>query len=80
VYASILSPEARGYIQAVNYKVEEEKMAVVIQEVVGNHYDHYFYPHISGVAQSFNYYPFAHMKPDEGYAIVALGLGKYVVE
>lgn len=80
VYASVYSNMARGYIQAVNYKLEEEKMAVVIQEVVGNRFGDYFYPHISGVAQSYNYYPFAHMKPEEGFAVVALGLGKYVVE
>ncbi len=80
VYASVYSSVARGYIQAVNYKLEEEKMAVVLQEVVGNRYGDYFYPHISGVAQSYNYYPFAHMKPEEGFAVVALGLGKYVVE
>ena len=55
-------------------------MAVVIQEVVGNQYGDYYYPHISGVAQSYNYYPFAHMKPEEGFAVAALGLGKYVVE
>ena len=55
-------------------------MAVVIQEVVGNKYDDMFYPHISGVAQSYNYYPFSHMKPEEGFAVTALGLGKYVVE
>ena len=80
VYASVFSDVAKGYIRAVNYKVEEEKMAVVLQEVVGNQYGEYFYPHISGVAQSYNYYPFAHMKPEEGYAVAALGLGKYVVE
>lgn len=80
VYASVYSNVARGYIQAVNYKLEEEKMAVVIQEVVGNRYADYFYPHISGVAQSYNYYPFAHMKPEEGFAVIAAGLGKYVVE
>lgn len=80
VYASVYSNMARGYIQAVNYKLEEEKMAIVIQEVVGNRFGDYFYPHISGVAQSYNYYPFAHMKPEEGFAVVALGLGKYVVE
>jgi len=80
VFASIYSPIARGYIQAINYKIEEEKMAVIIQEVVGNKYDNLFYPHISGVAQSYNYYPFAHMKPEEGFAVAALGLGKYVVE
>ncbi len=55
-------------------------MAVVIQEVVGNQYGNYFYPHLSGVAQSYNYYPFAHMKPEEGFAVAALGLGKYVVD
>lgn len=80
VYASVYSNVARGYIQAVNYKLEEEKMAVVVQEVVGTRHGDYFYPHISGVAQSYNYYPFAHMKPEEGFAVVALGLGKYVVE
>ncbi len=80
VYASVYSDVARGYIKAVNYKIEEEKMAVVIQEVVGNKYGDVFYPHISGVAQSYNYYPFAHMKPEEGFAIAAVGLGKHVVE
>ena len=80
VYASVYSPEARGYIEAINYKLDEEKMAIVIQEVVGNQYGDVYYPHISGVAQSYNYYPFAHMKPEEGFAIAALGLGKYVVD
>ena len=80
VYASVYSDVARGYIKAVNYKIEEEKMAVVIQEVVGNKYGDMFYPHISGVAQSYNYYPFAHMKPEEGFTVAAFGLGKYVVE
>jgi hypothetical protein len=80
VFASVYSPVARGYIEAVNYKLEEEKMAVILQEVVGNRYGDYYYPHISGVAQSYNYYPFAHMKPEEGFAVAAVGLGKYVVE
>lgn len=80
VYASVYSNVARSYINAVNYKLEEEKMAVVIQEVVGNRFGDFFYPHVSGVAQSYNYYPFAHMKPEEGFAVLALGLGKYVVE
>jgi len=80
VYASVYSPEARGYIEAINYKLDEEKMAVVIQEVVGHQYDDVYYPHISGVAQSYNYYPFAHMKPEEGFAVAALGLGKFVVD
>ncbi len=80
VFASIYSNIARGYIEAVNFKIEDEKMAVIIQEVVGNKFENTYYPHISGVAQSYNYYPFAHMKPEEGFAIAAVGLGKYVVE
>lgn len=80
VYASVYSDIARGYVEAVNYRIEEEKMAIVIQEVVGNLYDDKFYPHFSGVAQSYNYYPIAHMKPDEGFANIAIGLGKYVVD
>jgi hypothetical protein len=80
VYASVYSPVAKAYITAINYKVEQEKMAVVIQEVVGNKFEDVYYPHISGVAQSYNYYPFAHMKPEEGFAVAALGLGRYVVE
>ena len=80
VYASVFSGLSRGYIDAINYKIEEEKMAVVIQEVVGNEFDGYFYPHISGVAQSYNYYPYAYMKPEEGFVVTAVGLGKYVVE
>jgi hypothetical protein len=80
VFASVYSDVARGYVKAINYMIEEEKMAVVIQELVGKQYGNYYYPHLSGVAQSYNYYPFGHMKPEEGFAIVALGLGKYVVE
>lgn len=80
VYASTYSNVARGYVEAIDYKIEEEKMAVVIQEVVGSQFGDYFYPHISGVAQSYNYYPVSHMKPEEGFAVLALGLGKYVVE
>ncbi len=80
VFASVYSKTARSYIEAVNYKIEQEKMAVVIQEVVGNQYGDVYYPHISGVAQSYNYYPFGHMKPEEGFSVIALGLGRYVVE
>lgn len=80
VFASVYSDVARGYVKAINYHIEEEKMAVVIQELVGKQYGNYYYPHVSGVAQSYNYYPFGHMKPEEGFAVTALGLGKYVVE
>lgn len=80
VFASVYSNTAKGYVKAIDYKLEEEKMAVIIQEVVGNQFENLFYPHISGVAQSYNFYPFAHMKPEEGFAVAAVGLGKYVVE
>ena len=80
VMASVFSTAAKGYVKAIDYKIEEERMAVVIQEVVGNKFGDVFYPHISGVAQSYNFYPFAHMKPEEGFAIAGVGLGKYVVE
>lgn len=80
VYASIYSKNAKSYFEAVNYKIEEEKMAVVLQKVVGNRYYDAFYPHISGVAQSYNYYPFSYIKPADGIAVIAVGLGTYVVE
>jgi Pyruvate phosphate dikinase, AMP/ATP-binding domain len=80
VFVSIYSKNARNYFKAIDYKVEEEKMAVALQEVVGHQFGDYYYPHISGTAQSHNFYPVAHMKPDEGFAVAALGLGQYVVE
>lgn len=80
VFASIYSKSARTYFEAINYKIEQEKMAVVLQAVVGNRYEDAFYPHISGTAQSFNFYPVSHMKPEEGFAVAAMGLGQYVVE
>jgi hypothetical protein len=80
VFASIYSKNARSYFDAIKHKIELEKMAVVIQEVVGNRYDDSFYPHISGSAQSFNFYPVAHMTPKDGFSVVAVGLGQYVME
>jgi hypothetical protein len=80
VFASIYSHSARTYFEAINYKIEQEKMAVVIQEVVGHRFDDAFYPHVSGTAQSFNFYPVAHMTPQDGFAVMAVGLGHYVVE
>ena len=80
VYASIYSDSARAYFEAINYKVDDEKMAVIIQEVVGNQFGSLYYPHISGTAQSYNYYPVAQMKPEDGYAVAAVGLGQFVVE
>lgn len=79
VYASIYSDASRTYFQTIRHKIEEEKMAVVIQVLVGSEHEGYYYPHISGTAQSYNYYPVAHMKPEEGFAVAAVGLGYYVV-
>ncbi len=79
VYSSIYSPNSRRYFEAINFKLEDEKMAVVIQDVVGTYHRDHFYPHMSGTAQSHNYYPVAHMEPEDGFAIAALGLGHYVV-
>jgi hypothetical protein len=79
VYASIYSPSARAYFEAIDYKVEEERMAVIIQQLVGTSYGNFFYPHLSGVAQSYNFYPYSYIQPDDGAGLVALGLGCYVV-
>jgi len=80
VYASTYFRGPKSFSQRVGHRTEEEKMAVIIQSMVGDTYDEHFYPAISGVAQSHNYYPFSHMKPEEGIATIALGLGKMVVE
>ena len=80
VYASVFSPLARSYFDSINHSIEEEKMAVIIQELVGRPYKRYFYPHISGVAQSYNYYPFSHMKPEDGIGLIAVGMGKSIVD
>jgi hypothetical protein len=80
VYASTYFQGARAFSKRVGHRTEEEKMAVIIQRLVGETYHEHYYPAISGVAQSHNYYPFSHMKPEEGIATIALGLGKMVVE
>jgi len=79
VYASIFTESAMSYFDAVNYKIEEEKMAVIVQEVVGHQYGDHYYPSISGVAQSYNFYPVSYMEPEDGFAVAAIGLGMYVV-
>ena len=80
VYASIYSKHARSYFEAINYRIEDEKMAIVLQEMVGKRYDSIFFPHISGVAQSYNFYPISRFKPEDGICIAAVGLGKYVID
>jgi CheY-like chemotaxis protein len=80
VYASTFSQHTKNYFRVTPYRVEEEKMGVIIQEVVGKTHGHRFYPDFAGVARSHNFYPIAPMKPDDGMTAVALGMGKEVVE
>ena len=80
VYASVFEENSRRYIDSVKFKIEEEKMAVIIQEVCGSYNDEYFYPDISGVAKSHNFYPTGSCKYDDSIAEIALGLGISVVE
>ncbi|MEE9450184.1 MAG: PEP/pyruvate-binding domain-containing protein [Ignavibacteriaceae bacterium] len=80
VYASTFYQGAKNYIKITAYRLEEEKMAVIIQKMVGNIHENKFYPEFSGVAKSFNFYPLPPQKPTDGTVSVALGLGKMVVE
>lgn len=80
VYASTYFEQARTYIKNTPKHIGDEKMAVLIQEVAGTRHDNYFYPTISGVAKSYNYYPSGSCKPEEGIAYLALGLGKAIVD
>lgn len=80
VYASTFFKDAKNYIQATKHTSADEKMAVIIQEVVGTRHENRFYPHISGVARSYNFYPLGHAKPSDGVIDLALGLGKIIVD
>jgi len=80
VYASTYFNGPKSFSKRVGHRTEEEKMAVIIQRLVGETYGRYFYPSISGVAHSYNYFPFGKMKPEEGIVRIALGLGKIVME
>jgi hypothetical protein len=80
VFASTFFKAARDYISATNYTVADEKMAVIIQKVVGETRNKRFYPSISGVARSFNYYASGRAKPEDGVVNLALGLGKTIVD
>jgi len=80
VYASTFFKAAKDYIKATSYKTEDERMAIIIQEVVGSRHDDLFYPHVSGVVRSYNYYSFGNSKPRDGVVNLAMGLGKTVVE
>lgn len=80
VFASIYLEAPKAYAKTTMHRLEEEKMAVILQELTGRTYGNYFYPAISGVAQSYNFYPFGRMKPEDGLVHLAMGLGKTVVE
>lgn len=80
VYASTYFQGPKSFARRVGHRTEEEKMAVIIQEVCGRRWGDYHYPDLSGVAQSYNYYPFGKMKAEEGIAAIAMGLGRTVVE
>jgi hypothetical protein len=80
VYASTFAKRAKDYMKATSYRLEEEKMAVIIQKVVGAQRENRFYPEFAGVAKSFNFYPVPPQKSTDGIVLVALGLGKTVVD
>ncbi len=79
VFASTYFSGPKAFSRRVGQRTEEEKMAVIIQQLVGERFGDYFYPALSGVAQSYNYYPIAEMTPQDGVAAIALGLGKSVM-
>ena len=80
VMASAFYKNSRSYVKATSHSVEESKMAVILQEVIGSQYDDVYYPNISGVARSINFYPIGEEKSSEGIANIALGLGEIIVE
>ena len=80
VYASVYYRDSKAYMQATSNVIDQEKMAVILQEVVVTQYGDRFYPSISGVARSLNYYPIGDETAEEGTVSLALGLGKYIVD
>lgn len=80
VYASVFYRDSKAYMTATSNIIDQEKMAVVLQEVIGTRYNNHFYPTISGVARSLNFYPIGNEKAEDGIANIALGLGKYIVD
>jgi CheY-like chemotaxis protein len=80
VYASVFFRDSKNYMTATSNMIDEEKMGIILQEVCGNTYGNRFYPAISGVARSINYYPIAPEKSEDGVVDIAYGLGKYIVD
>ena len=79
VMASAFYKNSKAYIKATSHSIEESRMAVILQEVIGTQYEDVYYPNISGVARSINFYPIGEEKPREGIANIALGLGEIIV-
>ena len=80
VYASVFYQASKDYMTATSNVIDQEKMAVILQEVVGQEHERRFYPNVSGVARSLNYYPLGDERAEEGTVSLALGLGKYIVD
>lgn len=80
VYASVFYRDSKAYMTATSNLIDQEKMAIVLQETVGTQYGDHYYPIMSGVARSLNFYPIGNEKAEDGIANVALGLGKYIVD
>ena len=80
VYASVFYQDSKAYMTATSNLIDQEKMAIVLQEVVGTQYGDHYYPTISGVARSLNFYPIGNEKAEDGIANIALGLGNYIVD
>ncbi|MCP4180631.1 MAG: phosphoenolpyruvate synthase [bacterium] len=80
VYASVFLKESKAYITATSNVIDEEKMGIVIQEITGKQYENKYYPTVSGVARSLNFYPIEPEKSEDGIANIAFGLGKTIVE
>ncbi|MBD5314471.1 MAG: phosphoenolpyruvate synthase [Bacteroides sp.] len=80
VYASVFYSDSKAYMTATSNVIDQEKMAVILQEVVGKDLEGYYFPSFSGVGRSLNYYPLNDEKPEDGVAEIAVGLGKYIVD
>lgn len=80
VYASVFYRDSKAYLTATQNLIDQEKMAIVLQEVIGERHGQWFYPTLSGVARSLNFYPIGEEKAEEGIASLAVGLGKYIVD
>ena len=80
IYASVFFKEPKSLMDSISQRYEEEKMAIIIMELIGKNNDNIFYPTISGVCQSYNYYPVSHMDRKDGITFLALGLGKTIAD